>query len=204
MLRPKSSDVAEKSAQACEAGCKNDLIGYDQDNRNSLHTQAQRVGYNLSKITEPCETDCSAFMTVCAIAGGVRNLEYTGNAPTTSTMVSAFTRSGCYTAHKESKYLTTDAYLKRGDILVREGRHTVMVLSDGRGAGQTVKLLRKGSTGAEVKTLQAALNATGLYALELDGYFGTVTEAAVRDFQERNGLEVDGVVGSYTRKALGI
>lgn len=205
MLRPKNADIAERSAQACEAGCKNDRIGYSQDNRNSLHTEAQKVGYNLSKITEPCETDCSAFMTVCAIAGGVKNLEYSFNAPTTSTMVSAFTRSGCYTAHKDSKYLVTDAYLRRGDILVAEGRHTVMVLSNGSNAEYSApRILRKGSRGADVKALQSALNATGLYALDVDGDFGSLTEAAVKDYQKRNGLDVDGLVGSYTRKMLGL
>ena len=133
MLRPKNADLAEKSARACEAGCKNLAIGYDQDQRNTLHTEAKKVGYDLSKITTPCETDCSAFMTICAIAGGARNLEYTTNAPTTSTMRKAFGQSGLYEVHTESMYLTSDKHLKRGDILVAEGKHTVMVLDNGNG-----------------------------------------------------------------------
>lgn len=205
MLRPKNASLAEKSARACEDGCRNDNIGYSQTNRNTLHAEAKRVGYDLAKITTPCETDCSAFMTICAIAGGAKNLEYAFNAPTTSTMVSAFTRTGCYTAYKDSKYLVTDAYLRRGDILVAEGRHTVMVLSNGSNAEYSApRILRKGSRGADVKALQAALNATGLYAIDVDGDFGSLTEAAVKDYQQRNGLEVDGLVGSYTRKMLGL
>ena len=133
MLRPKNADLAEKSAKACEAGCQNNLIGYSQANRNSLHACAQRVAYNLAKVNNYCETDCSAFMTICAIAGGARNLEYTTNAPTTSTMRKAFAKSGLYEVHTESMYLTSDKHLKRGDILVAEGKHTVMVLDNGNG-----------------------------------------------------------------------
>lgn len=136
ILRPKNKEIAEKSALACEAGCKNNMIGYDQNQRNTAHTQAQRVGYDLSKIAVPCETDCSAFMTLCAIAAGVKNLEYTGNAPTTSTMVNAFIKTGLYELYTDPKYLTQDIYLKRGDILVTPGKHTVMVLSDGAKTGK--------------------------------------------------------------------
>lgn len=132
VLRPKSSTLAEKSAKACEKGCANNKIGYDQNQRNTLNTQAKKVGYDLSKITTKCETDCSAFMTVCAIAGGA-NIDYGSNAPTTSTMKTRFLLSGDYEVITASKYLTSDKYLKRGDILVKAGSHTVMALEDGAG-----------------------------------------------------------------------
>ena len=131
VLRPRSAVVAEKSAQACEAGCNNRYLGYDQLTRNTAHDEAKKVGYDLSKIKTPCNTDCSAFMTLCAIAGGVKALEYTGNAPTTSTMQAAFSKTGQYEVLTDSRYLTMDAYLRRGDILVAPGKHTAMVLSDG-------------------------------------------------------------------------
>lgn len=133
MLRPKREDIAEKSAAACEAGCANPNIGYDQNQRNTAHTQAQRVGYDLSKISVPCETDCSAFMTLCALAAGVKNLEYTSNAPTTTTMANAFIKTGLYEMYTDEKFLKSDKYLKRGDILVTPGKHTVMVLENGAG-----------------------------------------------------------------------
>lgn len=135
VLRPLSADVAEKSAKACEAGCANNHIGYDMNQRNTLHTQAAKVGHNLAKVNTNCETDCSAFMTECAIAAGVMALDYTGNAPTTSTMRRTFTQTGAYKALTDSKYLTSDAYLKRGDILLNEGSHTAMVLTNGSKAG---------------------------------------------------------------------
>lgn len=136
VLRPKTKELADKSAKACEAGCANNNIGYDQNQRNTAHTQAQKVGYDLAKITTPCETDCSAFMTLCALAAGVKSLEYTGNAPTTSTMQSAFLKTGQYELLTDAQYLLSDDYLKRGDILVTPGKHTAMVLSNGSKAGK--------------------------------------------------------------------
>lgn len=63
--------------------------------------------------------------------------------------------------------------------------------------------LKKGSKGADVKTLQQALNKAGGYGLNVDGDFGAKTEAAVRDFQKKNGLSVDGIVGAKTWAELG-
>lgn len=62
-------------------------------------------------------------------------------------------------------------------------------------------LLRKGSTGDDVKKLQHFLNCFS-YDLVVDGIFGHKTEAAVKDFQARNGLVVDGIVGPQTWSAL--
>ena len=133
LLRPKSATIAEKMAKTCEAGCANSKIGYDQYQRNTLRAAAKDAGWNLAKITKACETDCSAFMTVCAEAAGV-NMSgcYTsGNAPVTSTMRAKFKATGAFDVLTDSKYLTSPDYLKRGDVLVYEKGHTVMVLSNG-------------------------------------------------------------------------
>lgn len=131
VLRCKDPEKSEKMAVACEQGCSNDNIGYDQNQRNTLNTQAKKVGYNLSKIIVPCETDCSAFMAVCAQAAGI-NIPYnSGNAPTTSTIKNAFLSTGEFEILTDFKYLISDNYLKRGDILVKVGNHTVMVLENG-------------------------------------------------------------------------
>ena len=134
LLRPNDENIAEKSAYVCEVLCNGSVVGYDQNQRNTLHTEMKKVGYDPTKLTVPCETDCSAFMTLCAIAAGVTELEYSGNAPTTSTMSDAFVKTGKYQKITDSKYLTTDQYLKRGDILVKPGSHTVMVLTNGANA----------------------------------------------------------------------
>ena len=86
VLRPIDPEVAEKMASACEAGCANNNIGYDQWQRNTLRTQAKAVNWDLSKITVPCECDCSSFMSVCAECAGVAIPYDGGNAPSTRTM----------------------------------------------------------------------------------------------------------------------
>ena len=63
--------------------------------------------------------------------------------------------------------------------------------------------LRKGSSGADVKTLQAALNNNCPYGLVVDGVFGAKTEEAVKDYQKHNGLSVDGIAGAKTWSKLG-
>lgn len=207
-LRPKTKDIAEKSAKACEKGCANENIGYDMNQRNTAHTQAKKVNYDLSKIKEKCETDCSAFMTLCALSAGVTSLEYTGNAPTTSTMRRAFTASGAYEALTDSKYLNSDKYLKRGDILVAEGHHTVMVLEDGSLAGSVashkvaIPTLRKGDKDSEVELLQKNLNRTISVGLSVDGDFGAKTEKALQKWQGMYKLEKDGVYGKNSYKKM--
>ena len=139
VLRPLSSTLAEKSVEVALKLAKGNLVGYDQNQRNTLHTAMKAVGHNPDKLKTKCETDCSAFMTECAIAGGCKELEYSGNAPTTSTMRKAFTATGKYKAITDSKYLTSDKYLKKGDILVKEGSHTVMIVEDGSEAKTPLK-----------------------------------------------------------------
>ena len=62
-------------------------------------------------------------------------------------------------------------------------------------------LLRKGDTGAAVKLLQHRLNILGSQLAE-DGIWGVQTDSAVRGYQYRAGLMVDGIVGAKTRAAL--
>ena len=179
VLRPTDPNIAEKAALACEKGCKNNFVGYGQPDRNTAHSEAQRVGYDLEKINRPCNTDCSAYMTLCEIAAGVKGLEYVGNAPTTRNMKQAFLRTGQFTLLTDPKYLTGSEYLKRGDVLVAEGHHTVMVLGNGAkskksiadavedvlkglygdGANRKAKLKSEGFTDVEIMAIQAEINA---------------------------------------------
>ena len=62
-------------------------------------------------------------------------------------------------------------------------------------------LLRKGDRGDDVKLLQHRLNILG-WQLTEDGIWGVQTDSAVRGYQYRAGLTVDGIVGAKTRAAL--
>ena len=78
--------------------------------------------------------------------------------------------------------------------------------TEGQNGGETVmvelNVLRKGSKGEQVKTLQRLLNAMGYDCGTVDGVFGSRTLIAVKEFQKANGLTVDGVVGGKTWNAL--
>lgn len=63
---------------------------------------------------------------------------------------------------------------------------------------------RWGSRGAEVKEIQTRLKNWGYYGGAIDSVYGSATTAAVRLFQQRNGLLVDGIAGTQTLRALGI
>lgn len=65
-------------------------------------------------------------------------------------------------------------------------------------------VLKQGSTGSLVKTVQQKLKNWGYYTGTVDGIYGSKTVAAVKYFQRTNGLTADGIVGSKTAAALGI
>ncbi len=65
------------------------------------------------------------------------------------------------------------------------------------------RILRWGAQGEDVKALQGALNRLGFNSGAEDGDFGDQTEAAVKAYQLRKGLQVDGEVGLITWQAMG-
>ena len=133
VLRCKDVAKAEKIAVAMEKACKNNCIGYDQSQRTTLYSLAKSNGWKIEDIKTPCETDCSALVAVCVNAAGV-NISgdiYTGNE------AKALLQTGEFELLSAPKYLMTDEYLKRGDILLYEFHHTAIALQDGRKAEKT-------------------------------------------------------------------
>jgi peptidoglycan hydrolase-like protein with peptidoglycan-binding domain len=223
LLRPVRPELAEESAVACEEACANPNIGYDQGGRNTLYAKAKAVQFDISAITDPCECDCSSLMHVCAIAGGA-NMTYGSNGCTTRTMVKAFAESGDYIKITNSDYLSSSKLLKRGDILVKEGSHTVMVLDNGADVAVEppvkppvvnlpleddatvyysvrLPLRQKGMTRDAVRAMQFLLDAHG-FDVPLFGTFNARTEAALMEFQRDFNLQVDGKCGPDTWSAL--
>mgnify|MGYP003304880905 CR=1 FL=1 len=65
-------------------------------------------------------------------------------------------------------------------------------------------LSKYGSRGDEVKQIQQKLKNWGYYNGAVDGIYGSKTLEAVKYFQRKNGLTVDGIAGPATLKAMGI
>ena len=63
---------------------------------------------------------------------------------------------------------------------------------------------QKGSTGSVVTTIQDKLSRWGYYSGKVDGVYGSKTVEAVKYFQRKNGLAVDGKCGPKTLAALGV
>ena len=63
---------------------------------------------------------------------------------------------------------------------------------------------RRGSSGSEVRQIQEKLKRWGYYNGSVDGVYGSKTEDAVKSFQRKNGLTVDGIAGRKTLNAMGI
>ena len=141
LIRANDSAVAEKIAAAMEAACANNKIGYDQGQRTTLFTEAKAKNWNIAGITTACECDCSSLVAVCVNAAGVTVSKdiYTGNEAV------ALKNTGKFTVYTEAKYLTGDSHLKRGYILLKEGSHTAVVLSN----GSNVTIGGSGSTAAD-------------------------------------------------------
>lgn len=72
-------------------------------------------------------------------------------------------------------------------------------------AAQNVPVLRWGSSGQHVRTLQWRLQQWGYFEGNIDGVYGAKTYGAVVNFQRKNGVwPADGVVGTSTWRALGL
>ena len=63
---------------------------------------------------------------------------------------------------------------------------------------------KKGSTGSTVSQIQTLLKKQGFYSGAVDGVYGSATEAAVKKYQQRFGLKVDGMAGPQNLAYMGI
>ena len=125
VIRSVDSSVADKIATAIAQACYNDNIGYDQSQRLTLYYEAKNVNWDLSKITNRCECDCSSLVAVAVNCAGIP----ISSSCTTSNLVSACFMTGKFKILRDTQYTTKSDSLLRGDILVKEGSHTAVVLS---------------------------------------------------------------------------
>lgn len=134
VLRHPDTSVRELIAQLAEEGANNNLIGYDQYERWTFWNQLKTVGYHPKNIKTKCEADCSAGVISIVWAVGhllglyrLKELDatYTGN------MRQGFKDAG-FIVLQESKFLTSDSWLMRGDVLLNDAHHTAINLTTGK------------------------------------------------------------------------
>ena len=157
------------------------------------------------------EFDCSSLVLACYKLAGL-NVNVSG---TTRSMRKILLATGKFKAYTSKDYISTDAKAKRGGIYLKEGSHVVMALEDGKGEvknpypepTRTIyfdavkkKVVCRGDN---VKWVQYALNQNG-YKLVVDGVFGQASNKALRDYQKKKKLVIDGRCGPDTRKHLKI
>ncbi|TCP29228.1 3D (Asp-Asp-Asp) domain-containing protein [Scopulibacillus darangshiensis] len=82
------------------------------------------------------------------------------------------------------------------------GSKTFSALKIGDSIGP--ELLSSGDEGYDVTVIQDKLKELGYYKGNVDGLFGSLTLNAVKDFQGKKDLAVDGLVGPKTKHALGL
>ncbi len=188
ILRPKDAKAAEAIARCMEAACANRHIGYDQYQRNTLYAEAQKYGFDVSRVEKDVECDCSSLVRVCCAFAGINVPDFN-----TATEAAVLMKSGAFTRLP----CTSESQLKRGDILVTNTKgHTAVVLSE------AFRNLYRGLSGEDVKEMQRRLNRLGFSCGTADGIFGSNTEKGVRAFQTAAKIEVDGIFGRNSRNAL--
>lgn len=213
------ADMAKKAAE-------NDLIGYDQSQRLTFWEHLKASGYKPENITIACEADCSSGVGAIVKGAGYRlgndtlkNVSpsiYSGNER-------AALRNVGFKELCNSKYLTSDAYLLAGDVLINEGVHTAINLTNGKMtsiSSNNTKLIVDGVWGRDTTyALQKILGTvvdgivSGQSSLSMSmvnkgglhtsswrtGHGGSMV---IKALQKKVGVNADGYFGINTCKAL--
>lgn len=134
VLRHPNADVRAMIASMAKAAANNNLVGYDQSQRGTFWEHLKASNYDPAKITIACEADCSSGVAAIVKGAGYRlgidKLKNVSTACYTGNLRTALKAAG-FKVLTESKYLTSDAYLLAGDILLNDGAHTATNLTDG-------------------------------------------------------------------------
>lgn len=126
-IRFKNSSRGKKAANAIEKLCNNDNIGYGQSDRKTLYNECDRIGWNIKKINEirKCNGDCSELV-ACAInfAYGKQVIPWS----CTTRDIEHYTvgnKPKCFKLIRS----VNEKNLKPGDIILKAGKHVIMVIN---------------------------------------------------------------------------
>lgn len=138
VLRHPDRNVGNTLAYLARAAAKNNLIGYDQYQRETYWNHLKASNYDPAQITIRCEADCSSGVAANVKAAGYRlgipelqNVSsslYSGN-------IRAVLKKAGFQVLTDRKYLTSPDYLLPGDILLYEMHHVATNLDTGCKAG---------------------------------------------------------------------
>lgn len=126
VIRFRNMSKRKRAAKAMKAMCKNNNIGYGQNDRSTLYAQCRKIDWDLSRIKEiqKCNCDCSE------ICGCAINFAYGKE------IVPSYITTATFAYHTVQKYpkrfkrikKINVATLKRGDMPLKAGRHIIMVV----------------------------------------------------------------------------
>ena len=135
ILRYKGEAVADLIADLAILSAENDKIGYDQWERDTYWKYLVKADYHPENIKAVCESDCSAgVMAIVKATGyrlGIKALKDVNEKLTCRGMRKALEKAG-FEVLDAKKYLTSEKYLQRGDILLNDTAHTAIEVGDGK------------------------------------------------------------------------
>ena len=228
VLRPKTAEQANKIAKNMLYACANHHIGYDQYQRNTLYNIAKDVGFNCSLVNKNCETDCSALVRVCLAYAGINVENFrtynqrtvllnSGQFTDVTSKVNTSTGKGLcigdvlVTKTHGHTVVVVSGATKRGNSDTftnkRVGEfqraynadyHSKLAVDDKLGPKTQEaisKVLLKGQDNTRPNVTKFVQKYVGA---DVDGKYGHKTEEAVKAYQKKHGLTVDGHAGPKT------
>lgn len=196
-FKPKEGGM--RLANAMQNACDNDHFLYSQPKRDKGWEAVDYFG-NIHKVNQDTYVDCSSLVRLC-----IREA-YGVKLPNFNTQSEPTVLRNCGLFELPKKIRTANECTLGMVLCTPNKGHTVIVVETDNKYGIQIPssnpMLRKGSTGQQVRLLQACLNIVMKSNLEVDGIFGKNTDKVLRDFQKKYNLEVDGIYGSKSRQKL--
>lgn len=126
VFRANDPEAREKIAENMRAACNNKNVGYNQHANQTLYQAASKVGFDISKVTAPCNTDCARLTRVCVLYAGINCADFY-----TATEPAALQQTGAFTWFKDEEHCAKPDLLLKGDILVTRSKGHSVVVVDG-------------------------------------------------------------------------
>lgn len=219
IIRWRDGSLADLFAELAVEAANNNMIGYDQWQRDTFLINLEDSGWRPKDITVPCETDCSKgtidLIKAVGHLKGIRELQEI-NATYTGNMLPWF-KSAAGQKHftvLTGKYLTSPSLARKGDINLNVQNHTNITVDNGASSGAqsptppvrdpnagkignctvTLHTFLKGAHDNQIKAIQTILKRLGYKGkggkeLEIDGHLGDNTAYALEQFQRANGMK---------------